>query len=83
MKEHRLQARARKKFRVTTDSKHSLPVAPNLLKRNFQADAANKVWTGDITCCWTECGWARRLDADRRVNPLKHLKQAGVLSGAD
>jgi transposase InsO family protein len=51
---------------VTTDSKHSLPVAPNLLKRNFQADAANKVWTGDITCCWTECGWARRLDADRR-----------------
>jgi len=57
MKEHGLQAKARKKFRATTDSTHSLPVAPNLLKRNFQADAPNTVWTGDITCCWTEEGW--------------------------
>ena len=57
MKKHGLQAKARKKFRATTDSKHSLPVAPNLLKRNFQAEAPNQVWTGDITCCWTEEGW--------------------------
>jgi transposase InsO family protein len=57
MKEHGLQAKARKKFRATTDSKHSLPVAPNLLKRNFQADAPNRVWTGDITYWWTEEGW--------------------------
>lgn len=57
MKEHGLQARARKKFRATTDSKHGLPVAPNLLKRNFQADAPNRIWTGDITYCWTEEGW--------------------------
>jgi transposase InsO family protein len=57
MKENGLQARARKKFRATTDSNHSLPVSPNLLKRNFQADAPNKVWTGDITYCWTGEGW--------------------------
>ena len=57
MKKHGLQAKARKKFRATTDSKHSLPVAPNLLKRNFQPEAPNQVWTGDITCCWTEEGW--------------------------
>jgi transposase InsO family protein len=57
MKKHGLQAKARKKFRATTDSKHNLPVAPNLLKRNFQADVPNQVWTGDITCCWTEEGW--------------------------
>jgi transposase InsO family protein len=56
MKKHGLQAKARKKFRATTDSKHNLPVAPNLLKRNFQADVPNQVWTGDITCCWTEEG---------------------------
>lgn len=43
MKEHGLQAKARKKFRATTDSKHGLPVAPNLLKRNFQAAA--RAWS--------------------------------------
>jgi transposase InsO family protein len=57
MKENGLQARARKKFRATTDSDHGLPVSPNLLKRNFKAEAPNQIWTGDITYCWTEEGW--------------------------
>jgi transposase InsO family protein len=42
---------------VTTDSKHKLPSAANLLQRNFTAAAPNQVWTGDITYIATEEGW--------------------------
>jgi putative transposase len=42
---------------VTTDSRHDLPVAPNLLGRNFTAAAPNQAWTGDITYIATEEGW--------------------------
>ena len=41
----------------TTDSKHALAVAPNLLTRNFTASAPNRVWTTDITYLWTLDGW--------------------------
>jgi transposase InsO family protein len=49
MKEHGIKARGKRKFVVTTDSKHNLPIAANLLQRNFTASAPNQVWTGDIT----------------------------------
>ena len=52
-----LRAKAKKKFKVTTDSKHSLPVAPNLLDRNFNAAAPNQKWVGDISYVWTDEGW--------------------------
>lgn len=57
MKEHHIKARGKRKFIVTTDSKYSLPVAPNLLNRNFQPDAPNRVWTSDITYIQTDAGW--------------------------
>jgi len=47
----------RKKFRITTDSKHNFPVAPNLLNRNFQVDRPDAVWCSDITYLWTMEGW--------------------------
>jgi len=46
-----------KKFKVTTDSKHKLPVAENLLNQEFKAEAPNKVWVSDITYIPTEEGW--------------------------
>lgn len=52
-----LRAKARKKFKVTTDSNHNLPVAPNLLNRDFTAHAANQKWCGDISYVWTDEGW--------------------------
>ena len=49
MQEHELRARVRRRYKTTTDSAHDLPVAPNLLKRRFEADAANERWVGDTT----------------------------------
>jgi len=49
MREEGLVARARKRFKVTTNSDHGLPVAPNLLKRQFDAPAPNRRWVGDTT----------------------------------
>jgi putative transposase len=47
----------RRKYRTTTDSKHSHPVADNLLQRNFTTDAPDKVWVSDITYIRTVRGW--------------------------
>jgi putative transposase len=57
MKLCRLHAKAKRKFRVTTDSKHNLPVARNLLNRDFSATAPNQQYVGDITYIWTQEGW--------------------------
>jgi len=50
-------AKQKRKFKVTTDSKHKLPVAPNLLQRQFAAKEPNRVWVSDITYIWTSEGW--------------------------
>ena len=52
-----LKDKAKKKFKVTTDSKHNLPVAPNVLNRGFIATAPNQKWVGDISYLWTDEGW--------------------------
>jgi transposase InsO family protein len=57
MKKHGIRAKTRRKFKVTTDSKHDLPVASNVLKRNFSPNRPNAVWGGDITYVWTKEGW--------------------------
>jgi len=54
---NKLVAVQRRKFRVTTDSKHNWPVAPNIASRNFVTDAPNKIWLADITYVWTWEGW--------------------------
>ena len=57
MQENDIQAKHKRRFKVTTDSKHNLPIAPNLLDRNFTPDAPNQVWTSDIAYLWTGEGW--------------------------
>jgi transposase InsO family protein len=57
MRSEGLAARPKKRFRVTTDSDHEHPVAPNLLERDFSAKAPDRVWVGDITYVWTREGW--------------------------
>jgi putative transposase len=57
MREASVEAKQKKRFKVTTNSEHKLPVAPNLLERNFTADEPNRVYVGDITYIWTREGW--------------------------
>ena len=52
-----LRAKAARKFKATTNSRHSLPVAPNLLEQDFTATAPNQKWAGDITYLATGEGW--------------------------
>ena len=44
-----LRCKQKRKFKATTDSKHTLPVAPNLLEQRFTTEAPDQVWTGDLT----------------------------------
>jgi transposase InsO family protein len=48
---------AQEEFRITTDSKHQLPIAENLLNRQFTPTAPNRVWVADITYIPTNEGW--------------------------
>ncbi|WP_369613403.1 IS3 family transposase [Marichromatium sp. PS1] len=57
MRAHGLRGRHRRRYRVTTDSSHRLPVAENLLARDFRPSAPNQVWSADITYLWTDEGW--------------------------
>ena len=52
-----IRAKTVKKWRATTQSQHSLPVAANTLDRAFTVSAPNRVWAGDITYVWTLEGW--------------------------
>ena len=57
MKEEGIVGRKKKRFIRTTDSKHNLPVASNILKRNFTAEKPNQRWVGDLTYLRTTEGW--------------------------
>src|SRR5690625_210164 len=57
MNEMGLSAVPKRKFVVTTDSKHDDKIYPNTLNREFDADAPDEVWSTDITYIWTSQGW--------------------------
>ncbi len=57
MKENGLRSKTMKKYKATTNSKHSHPVYPNLLNQDFRADKPGQVWVSDITYIWTREGW--------------------------
>jgi putative transposase len=58
MAEEKLRCRLKRRFVVTTQSKHRRPVASNVLERAFEPGAPNKAWAADITCLYTRRGWA-------------------------
>lgn len=57
LKRQGLVAKAARKFKATTNSKHNLPVFDNLLQQDFSSTAPNQKWAGDITYLWTDEGW--------------------------
>ena len=87
MRQSGFYALRKRRFVRTTDSKHTLPIAPNLLQRDFTASAPNRVWATDITYLWTTEGWlylAVMLDLfSRRVvgwAMSEHIDEELVLS---
>lgn len=57
MRKLNLVVKSKKRFRVTTNSKHKRFISPNLVQRNFASEASNHLWLGDITYIWTRKGW--------------------------
>ena len=69
MRENGIKAKKKGRYKATTNSKHALPVSPNLVDRNFDRGALNRVWLSDITYLQTEKGWgylATVMDAHTR-----------------
>ena len=86
MKKLNLRVKQKRKYTVTTNSKHQLPVAENVLNRAFSPLAPNQAWGTDITYLWTHEGWvylAVVIDLhSRRVvgwSIDRHMKKALVI----
>ena len=57
MRQEGIAGKKRKKFCVTTNSRHVDPIAPNIVQRHFDAPVPNAVWVTDVTYVWTHEGW--------------------------
>lgn len=57
MRKANVQSKQRRRYRITTDSRHTLPVAENVLNREFTVATPNCAWVTDITYLWTLEGW--------------------------
>jgi transposase InsO family protein len=85
-----ISARSRRKFRVTTDSEYPLPIAENILNRDFTTTEPDRGWVADMTYIWTSEGWlylAVIIDLfSRRVvgwSMAEHLRTEVVLSALE
>ncbi len=57
MKNNGVAAKRKRRYIVTTDSKHDLPIADNKLDQNFTSSKVDEKWVTDFTCIWTKEGW--------------------------
>jgi putative transposase len=57
MRQNGIRARHKRRYKATTDSRHALPVAENLLDRDFAPSQPDQAWSSDITYVWTDEGW--------------------------
>ena len=78
MQKYGIRAKTKKKYKVTTNSIHSYPVARNLIGQDFRTTGSNKIWVSDITYIWTKEGWlylACILDLFSRMIVSWHIDQ--------
>lgn len=78
MQTNGIRAKTKKKYKVTTNSNHSYPVAKNLIGQDFRTTGSNKIWVSDITYIWTKEGWlylACILDLFSRMIVGWHIDQ--------
>jgi|GEM_PF-3115580 len=76
MQQHDIRARGQRRFKVTTDSRHDLPIAPNVLDRQFTVAEPDKILVGDINYIATDEGWlylAVVIDLFSRQVPAQRL----------
>jgi transposase InsO family protein len=84
MRREGIRAKGRRRFRITTDSRHGHPIAPNVLARQFAVARIDRIWASDITYVPTQEGWlylAVVLDlASRRVIgwAMRHTLDRGL-----
>lgn len=57
MRKHNIRAKTKRKFEITTNSKHYYPISPDLVNQEFSATAPNRLWTSDIIYIRTREGW--------------------------
>jgi len=57
MRKNNIKAKTKKRFKVTTNSKHKHPISANLLNQDFTAQHPDQIWVSDITYLWTREGW--------------------------
>ncbi|PKL19082.1 MAG: hypothetical protein CVV49_02750 [Spirochaetae bacterium HGW-Spirochaetae-5] len=57
MKKNSIRSKIKKEYKETTDSNHNLPVAENILNRDFFSGSRGTKWVSDITYIWTDKGW--------------------------
>jgi len=80
MRARGLAARRRRRFRVTTQSRHPFPIAPNVLARQFDRALPDQAWVTDITYIWTGEGTVETADISP-AGPARSRRDAG--SGAE
>lgn len=57
MRLHEVRPKQVRRYKATTDSRHKLSVAENMLDRQFDPEATNEAWAADINFIWTQEGW--------------------------
>lgn len=57
MKDMNIRSITKKKYKATTNSKHNLPIYPNLLNQQFKVEKLGTAWVSDITYVYTREGW--------------------------
>ena len=57
MKKHGIYSKTKRRYKITTDSKHNYPISPNILKQDFRTESPNRKWVSDITYIRTKKGW--------------------------